>query len=50
LGLQTIKNEGSQESLLNQMQTRKRLYEVLNYEKYNDLDAGIFNFKLNDNQ
>jgi len=28
------------------MQTRKRLYEVLEYEKYNDIDKGIFNFKL----
>jgi methylisocitrate lyase len=50
MGLQTIKNMGTQESLIDQMQTRKRLYEVVNYEKYNDLDAGIFNFKLNDNQ
>jgi len=50
MGLQTIKNEGTQQSLINQMQTRKRLYEVVNYQKYNDLDAGIFNFKLNDNQ
>lgn len=50
MGLQTIKNEGTQQSLINKMQTRKRLYEVVNYQKYNDLDAGIFNFKLNDNQ
>lgn len=31
---QTIKTEGSQKSLLNQMQTRQELYEVLNYYQY----------------
>ena len=33
-GLQTIKESGSQASLLGKMQTRKRLYEVLNYDYY----------------
>jgi len=26
------------------MQTRKRLYELVDYEKYNSLDESIFNF------
>ena len=45
-GLNTIKKEGSQESLLENMQTRKRLYEVLHYEDYNAYDASLYNFKL----
>ncbi len=45
-GLKTIKEKGSQESLLDTMQTRKRLYEVLHYEEYNTYDASLFNFKL----
>jgi methylisocitrate lyase len=46
LGLDAIKNHGTQESVLDQMQTRKRLYEVLKYEDYNAFDEGIFNFKV----
>ena len=45
-GLDTISQEGSQESLLDEMQTRKRLYEVLHYEDYNAYDSSIYNFKL----
>lgn len=45
-GLNTIQNEGSQESLLDNMQTRKRLYEVLHYEDYNAYDASLYNFNL----
>lgn len=45
-GLRVVKEKGSQESLLEDMQTRKRLYEVVRYEDYNDLDQSIFNFKL----
>lgn len=45
-GLNTIKTEGTQESLLGQMQTRKRLYEVLHYEDYNAYDTSLYNFKL----
>ena len=45
-GLDTIFEEGSQESLLDEMQTRKRLYEVLHYEDYNAYDSSIYNFKL----
>jgi len=45
-GLKTILDEGSQESLLDKMQTRKRLYEVLHYEDYNAFDSSLYNFKL----
>ncbi len=45
-GLNVIKSTGTQESLLDSMQTRKRLYEVLDYEAYNQYDSNIYNFKL----
>ena len=45
-GLTHIMKEGSQEKILDKMQHRKRLYEVLHYEDYNQFDQSIFNFKL----
>ncbi|BDD09819.1 2-methylisocitrate lyase [Fulvitalea axinellae] len=45
-GLSTIRKEGTQESLLDNMQTRKRLYEVLDYENYNEYDQSLYNFTL----
>lgn len=45
-GLDVIKKEGTQESLLDQMQHRKDLYALLRYEDYNSFDQNIFNFKL----
>lgn len=45
-GLDVIKKEGTQESLLDQMQHRKDLYALLRYEEYNSFDQNIFNFKL----
>lgn len=45
-GLSTIMKDGTQEALLEKMQTRKRLYEVLHYEDYNTYDASLYNFKL----
>ncbi|MFT5885558.1 MAG: methylisocitrate lyase [Arcticibacterium sp.] len=45
-GLKVIKEAGTQEPLLGNMQTRKRLYEVLKYEDYNAFDKDIYNFKL----
>jgi len=45
-GLRIIKEQGTQESLLGDMQTRKRLYEVLKYEDYNQFDQNIYNFRL----
>lgn len=45
-GLDVIKKEGTQESLLDVMQHRKDLYALLRYEDYNSFDQNIFNFKL----
>ncbi len=45
-GLRHIKEEGSQEKILDHMQQRSRLYEILKYEDYNTFDQNIFNFKL----
>ena len=49
-GLKSILENGSQEVILNKMQTRSRLYEVLHYEDYNEYDSNIYNFDLNENQ
>lgn len=45
-GLDIIKAEGTQESVVPQMQTRAQLYDLLRYEEYNSFDQNIFNFKL----
>jgi methylisocitrate lyase len=44
--LGTIKSEGTQAGLVEQMQTRARLYELVDYAEYSAFDADIFNFKL----
>jgi methylisocitrate lyase len=45
-GLQVLRDEGSQASLIDRMQTRARLYELLRYEEYNRFDSSVFNFTL----
>lgn len=45
-GLDVIKKKGTQEPLVDDMQTRAELYELLRYEDYNAYDKGIFNFML----
>ncbi|GAB5388295.1 MAG: methylisocitrate lyase [Alphaproteobacteria bacterium] len=45
-GLRRIKDEGTQGGLVHEMQTRQRLYELLDYEDYNQFDADLFNFEL----
>ena len=45
-GLRVIMEEGGQAALLDQMQTRKRLYEVLGYENFNTFDQTLYNFKV----
>lgn len=45
-GLRHIDQEGSQNKILDNMQHRSRLYEILKYEDYNQFDQSIFNFKL----
>ncbi|MGV9745835.1 methylisocitrate lyase [Rhodococcus zopfii] len=49
-GLRVIHEEGTQETLLGEMQTRSRLYELLEYERYNEFDTGVFNFTLSRSQ
>ncbi len=44
-GLRAIFVDGHQNNIIDKMQTRKRLYELVEYEKYNALDENIFNFK-----
>lgn len=45
-GLDALKAEGNLQSVVPQMQTRAELYELLDYEAYNQFDSGIFNFNL----
>jgi methylisocitrate lyase len=45
-GLKTIAREGTQEPIIGDMQTRKRLYELLGYDKYAAIDEALFNFRL----
>ncbi|MBF6214389.1 methylisocitrate lyase [Nocardia puris] len=47
-GLAEIAATGTQSGLLDRMQHRKRLYELLDYQRYNDFDSGIFNFTLSE--
>ncbi len=47
-GLRSVMEEGTQAHLLDRMQHRKRLYEILRYEDYNRYDESIYNFKLGD--
>ena len=44
--LDAINNDGTQQSAVAEMQTRARLYELLNYESYNSFDSSVFNFTL----
>jgi len=43
-GLKKIFRDGHQKDVLKNMQTRKRLYELVNYEKYSEFDKNIFKF------
>ena len=43
-GLRAIFDDGHQNNIIDKMQTRKRLYELVDYEKYNSLDEKIYNF------
>ena len=46
--LDAIAAEGTQESRVDSMLTRARLYELVDYEAYNRFDNGIFNFQVPD--
>lgn len=45
--LEILKADGTLASLVPQMQTRARLYELLDYRAYNEFDSAIFNFAKN---
>jgi len=45
-GLAAIAGTGTQGGLLDQMQHRRDLYDLLDYESYNTFDTSIFNFRV----
>jgi len=45
-GLDTLVAEGTLKPTVPTMQTRARLYELLDYESYNTFDSGVFNFQV----
>lgn len=47
-GLQHIKEVGDQNGILDEMQHRRDLYDLLRYEDYNGYDTSIFNFQVGD--
>ena len=49
-GLETIIAEGSLTSTVGEMQTRARLYELVDYAGYSNFDDGIFTFDLSNNR
>lgn len=49
-GLDTIIADGSLTSKVGEMQTRARLYELVDYAGYSKFDDGIFTFDLSDNR
>lgn len=49
-GLREIYETGTQSGLLDRMQHRSRLYELLQYERYNEFDSDIYNFSLGRHQ
>jgi len=44
--LETIKATGTQQAQVENMLTRARLYELVDYEAYNHFDTGVFNFQV----
>jgi methylisocitrate lyase len=45
-GLDTLIAEGTLKPTVGSMQTRARLYELLDYEAYNEFDTSVYNFEL----
>ena len=43
-GLRAIFRDGHQNNIIDKMQTIKRLYDLVKYEKYNALDEKKYNF------
>jgi len=46
VGLAEIAGRGTQDGLLDQMQHRRDLYDLLDYEAYSSFDTSVFNFTL----
>jgi methylisocitrate lyase len=44
-GLRRLRDDGTQAGLLDRMQTRARLYELLGYGDYAALDEDVYNFE-----
>ena len=44
--LTTIRKDGTQQAQVENMLTRKRLYELVDYNGYNQFDSGVFNFEV----
>lgn len=49
-GLDALIQDGNLQSVVPEMQTRAELYELLDYEAYNQFDSGIFNFNLDNHK
>ena len=49
-GLWAIMKDGHQNNIIGKMQTRKRLYELVEYEKYNTEDNKITDFKTDEHE
>jgi methylisocitrate lyase len=47
-GLSTILKDGDQIEILDRMQHRRDLYDLLRYEDYNRFDQDLFNFEVTD--
>lgn len=45
-GLSVLRGTETQSGILDRMQTRQRLYEIIRYEDYNQFDQSLYNFKL----
>ena len=45
-GLREISSQGTQSGLLDDMQHRSRLYELLRYADYNEFDSDLFDFTI----
>lgn len=45
-GLRVLAKDGHQNNIVDRMQTRARLYEIVRYAEYNSFDSGIFNFTV----
>ena len=49
-GLRAIMRDGHQNNIIDKMQTRKRLYELVEYEKYNTSEKKITDFKTENHE